>query len=108
VKDVAGAPVVEQSAKDLLVGATRSIRDKTDESGSAEGGLGPGWYPVATGQPLSMPRASLRRAQPLVRQFCADRGIDYAQCGLLKTYYYVLQYLHDASAPLREKTAPAR
>jgi fatty acid desaturase len=49
----------------------------------------------------AMPRASLRRAQPLVREFCARRGIDYAQCGLLKTYYYVLQHLHDVSAPLR-------
>ncbi|MDQ7810693.1 acyl-CoA desaturase [Amycolatopsis sp. A133] len=56
----------------------------------------------------SMPRANLRRAQPLVRAFCADRGIDYAQCGLLKTYHYVLQHLHDASAPLRAKSAPAR
>jgi fatty acid desaturase len=56
----------------------------------------------------SMPRANLRRAQPLVRAFCADRGINYAQCGLLKTYHYVLQHLHDASAPLRAKSAPAR
>ncbi|GHG03109.1 MULTISPECIES: fatty acid desaturase family protein [Amycolatopsis] len=56
----------------------------------------------------SMPRANLRRAQPLVRQFCADRGIDYAQCGLLKTYSFVLQHLHDVSTPLREQSAPAR
>ncbi|MEV6872098.1 acyl-CoA desaturase [Amycolatopsis sp. NPDC051128] len=56
----------------------------------------------------SMPRANLRRAQPIVRAFCADHGIDYAQCGLLKTYHYVLRHLHDASAPLRAKSAPAR
>ena len=56
----------------------------------------------------SMPRANLRRAQPLVRAFCADHGIDYAQCGLLKTYHYVLQHLHDVSTPLRAKSAPAR
>ncbi len=56
----------------------------------------------------AMPRANLRRAQPLIREFCAGRGIDYAQCGLLKTYYHVLRHLHDASAPLREKSAPAR
>lgn len=49
----------------------------------------------------SMPRVNLRRAQPLVRKFCDDHGIDYAQCGLFKTYYYVLRYLHDVSAPLR-------
>ncbi|WIV57830.1 fatty acid desaturase family protein [Amycolatopsis nalaikhensis] len=56
----------------------------------------------------SMPRANLRRAQPLVRAFCAEHGIDYAQCGLLKTYYYVLQHLHEVSAPLRVAGAPAR
>jgi fatty acid desaturase len=53
----------------------------------------------------SMPRVNLRRAQPLVRAFCEDRGIEYAQCGLFRTYYYVLRHLHDASAPLREKSA---
>ncbi|MBB4688179.1 fatty acid desaturase family protein [Amycolatopsis jiangsuensis] len=56
----------------------------------------------------SMPRANLRRAQPLVRAFCAEHGIDYAQCGLLKTYHYVLQHLHEVSAPLRAAGAPAR
>ncbi|WP_410656880.1 fatty acid desaturase family protein [Amycolatopsis sp. lyj-112] len=56
----------------------------------------------------SMPRINLRRAQPLVRRFCADHGIDYAQCGLLRTYRYVLQHLHDVSAPLRAASTPAR
>ncbi|WIX87146.1 acyl-CoA desaturase [Amycolatopsis sp. DG1A-15b] len=56
----------------------------------------------------SMPRVNLRRAQPLVQKFCADHGIDYAQCGLFKTYYYVLRHLHEVSAPLRAGSAPAR
>ncbi|TWP53635.1 acyl-CoA desaturase [Lentzea tibetensis] len=56
----------------------------------------------------TMPRVNLRRAQPLVREFCAEHGIDYAQCGLLRTYRYVLQHLHDVSAPLRAASAPAR
>ncbi|WIX82846.1 acyl-CoA desaturase [Amycolatopsis carbonis] len=49
-----------------------------------------------------MPRVNLRRAQPLVRNFCTAQGIDYAQCGLLRSYRYVLAHLHDTSAPLRE------
>ncbi|WP_442874389.1 fatty acid desaturase family protein [Amycolatopsis sp. NBC_00438] len=49
----------------------------------------------------SIPRPNLRRAQPLVRAFCAENGIDYAQCGLLRSYRYVLAHLHDVSAPLR-------
>ncbi|WP_410599768.1 fatty acid desaturase family protein [Amycolatopsis sp. lyj-90] len=49
----------------------------------------------------SMPRGNLRRAQPLVRDFCARHGIDYAQCGLFGTYRHVLRHLRDVSAPLR-------
>ena len=49
----------------------------------------------------TMPRANLRRAQPLVQEFCAQRGIEYAQCGLLDTYRNVLRHLHDVGAPLR-------
>lgn len=54
-----------------------------------------------------MPRVNLRRAQPLVRAFCAQRGIDYAQCGLLCSYGYVLAHLHQIGAPLRAYSTPA-
>ena len=53
----------------------------------------------------SMPRPHLRRAQPLVRRFCAENGIEYAQCGLLRSYRHVLAHLHEVSAPLRVRTA---
>ena len=53
----------------------------------------------------SMPRINLRRAQPLVHEFCAEHGIDYAQCGLLRSYRYVLAHLHEVSAPLRVSEA---
>ncbi|SES42515.1 fatty acid desaturase family protein [Actinokineospora terrae] len=56
----------------------------------------------------SMPRANLRRAQPLVREFCDQRGIEYAQCGLLRTYGHVLQHLHEVGAPLRAQDAARR
>ncbi|WP_020498614.1 fatty acid desaturase family protein [Sciscionella marina] len=49
----------------------------------------------------TMARPNLRKAQPLVREFCTQQGIDYAQCGWLRTYGYVLQHLHAVSAPLR-------
>jgi hypothetical protein len=48
-----------------------------------------------------MPRPNLRRAQALVENFCARHGIDYAQCGLLRSYGYVVRHLHDVGAPLR-------
>ncbi|HEY0448634.1 acyl-CoA desaturase [Actinophytocola sp.] len=49
----------------------------------------------------SMPRPNLRLAQPIVRAFCAARDVEYAQCGWLRTYGYVLAHLHAVGAPLR-------
>jgi fatty acid desaturase len=49
----------------------------------------------------SMPRPNLRRAQPLVRAFCAAKDVEYAQCGWMRTYGYVLAHLHAVGAPLR-------
>jgi fatty acid desaturase len=52
----------------------------------------------------SMPRPHLRRAQPLVRDFCLARGIPYHECGLLRSYAEVFIHLHAVSAPLRDKS----
>jgi fatty acid desaturase len=49
----------------------------------------------------SMPRPNLRRAQPIVRDFCLARGISYSECGLMRSYGYVLSHLHAVGAPLR-------
>jgi fatty acid desaturase len=43
----------------------------------------------------SMPRANLRRAQPLVEGFCAERGVRYVETGLFDSYRQVLRHLHD-------------
>jgi fatty acid desaturase len=51
----------------------------------------------------SMPRPNLKHAQVIVREFCARHGISYAQCGWARSYGYVLQHLHESSAPLRAK-----
>ncbi|WP_370938154.1 fatty acid desaturase [Amycolatopsis sp. cg13] len=53
----------------------------------------------------SIPMATLRRAQPLVRDFCLARGISYSQGGLFRTYADVLRHLHEVGGMLR--TAPA-
>ncbi|SNR62952.1 Fatty acid desaturase [Haloechinothrix alba] len=49
----------------------------------------------------TMPRPNLRSAQIMVQQFCAEHGISYSQCGLLRSYGHVLRYLHELGAPLR-------
>jgi fatty acid desaturase len=51
----------------------------------------------------SMPCINLPRAQPIVRDFCAERGVDYEEAGLVASYRIALQHLHTASAPLRER-----
>src|SRR3712207_2342942 len=50
----------------------------------------------------SMPRPNLRRAQRLVADFCAERGVRYAETGLFDSYRQVLRHLHDVP----ERTAP--
>ncbi|RLK25471.1 fatty acid desaturase [Micromonospora sp. M71_S20] len=42
----------------------------------------------------SMPRPNLRRARPLVRQFCADHEIPYHETSLTRSWRQVLGHLH--------------
>jgi len=42
----------------------------------------------------SMPRPSLRRSQPLIREFCQQHGLPYCQASLVGSYAQALRYLH--------------
>lgn len=42
----------------------------------------------------TMPRPHLRRAAPLVQQYCRDRGIPYTQAGLIESYAIVIRYIN--------------
>ncbi|HWC81809.1 MAG TPA: hypothetical protein VG756_17815 [Pseudonocardiaceae bacterium] len=48
-----------------------------------------------------MPRRDLRRAQPIVRGFGAERGIGYRQCGQSHPYGQVPRHLAAVGALLR-------
>ena len=50
----------------------------------------------------NMPRANLRRAQPIVRAYCAEQGIPYAETGLVESYRQAL------ASPARGGPAAAR
>jgi hypothetical protein len=54
-----------------------------------------------------MPRPNLRRAQPLVRAFCVERGVSYSESGVFGSYREALRHLHEAGAPLRPAVADA-
>jgi fatty acid desaturase len=51
----------------------------------------------------SMPSANLRRARPIVRDYCAEVGVAYTEAGLIDSYRQALRYLHEAGAPLRSR-----
>jgi fatty acid desaturase len=52
----------------------------------------------------SMPSRHLRQAQPIVRAYCAELGVPYAQTGLFDSYRQALTHLHEAGAPLRNRS----
>ncbi|MGW5861324.1 fatty acid desaturase family protein [Streptomyces sp. NPDC055239] len=49
----------------------------------------------------SMPRPSLRRAQPLVRAHCAELGMPYTEAGFIDSYRQVLRHMYEVGEPLR-------
>jgi fatty acid desaturase len=49
----------------------------------------------------SMPRPNLRRAQRLVRDYCAEHRIAYTETTLIESYSIALRYLHSLGEPLR-------
>ena len=51
----------------------------------------------------SMPRPHLRRAQYLVRRFCAEQSIAYTETTLFGSYAIALRYLHSLGEPLRAR-----
>jgi len=50
----------------------------------------------------NMPRPHLRRARPMVRQFCADHGIRYTETSLLGSYRIVIRYLNRVGLAARD------
>ncbi|HEX5120240.1 MAG TPA: fatty acid desaturase, partial [Pseudonocardiaceae bacterium] len=53
----------------------------------------------------SMPRSNLPHARPIVRDYCVARGINYTECGVLRSYGEVLAHLNAVGAPLRRVAA---
>jgi fatty acid desaturase len=55
----------------------------------------------------NMPRPNLRWAQPLVRSFCQEHGLDYTEASLFGSYAQAVRHLHAVGAPLRPVAAAA-
>lgn len=54
----------------------------------------------------TMPRNNLSRAQAIVREFCAERGIAHESTSIFAAYRQTWSHLHEASASLRRRSAP--
>jgi hypothetical protein len=52
-----------------------------------------------------MPTPNLRKAQPIVRAYCAEIGVAYEETGLTTSYRQALRYLHEVGAPARTEHA---
>jgi fatty acid desaturase len=52
-----------------------------------------------------MPSPSLRRAKPVVEQYCNEIGVPYVQAGLVESYRQALRHLHEVGEPLRASRA---
>ncbi|WP_326807213.1 acyl-CoA desaturase [Streptomyces sp. NBC_01775] len=50
----------------------------------------------------SMPSPHLRKAQPIVRDYCAELGISYHETGLIASWGEALQHLKDVGEPIRD------
>jgi fatty acid desaturase len=53
----------------------------------------------------NMPRPNLRRAQPLIRGFCQQHGLDYTEASLFGSYAQAVRHLHTVASPLRPAVA---
>ncbi|MEU2057678.1 fatty acid desaturase family protein [Streptomyces bungoensis] len=51
----------------------------------------------------SMPTPYLRRAQAVVRQYCAEIGVPYHETGLIRSYREALTHLHRVGEPIRRQ-----
>jgi fatty acid desaturase len=53
----------------------------------------------------SMPRPNLRRSQPLIREFCRQRGLPYCEASLFDSYRQALRHLHSVGRQPGPETA---
>jgi fatty acid desaturase len=54
----------------------------------------------------SMPRPSLRRSQPLIKEFCKQRGLPYCETSFGASYAQALRYLNTTGRPPCPTTSP--
>lgn len=83
------------------------LRRQVLTSRNVRGGLFTDWFMGALNYQIehhlfpSMPRCSLRRVRPLVREHCAEVGVPYVETGLVASYRQALGHMREVGEPLR-------
>lgn len=96
-----GMPILdEEQARDPLLRQVLTSRDVRGGwlTDTVLGGLN---YQIEHHLFPSMPRANLRRAQPVVRAFCAARAIPYLECSAYASYAAGFRHLRSVGAGSR-------
>ena len=97
-----GMPIVSRDAKiDFLHRQVLMSRNISGGRGTElfMGGLN---YQIEHHLFPSMPRPHLRRVQPIVREFCASRGITYTETSLGRSYGIAIRYLNRVGLAARD------
>lgn len=53
----------------------------------------------------TMPRCNARAAQPIVKAYCEEIGVEYYETSIIQSYREILGYLHEVGGPLRAAKA---
>ena len=102
-----GMPVLEPGTKlDYLRQQVLTARDVLPNPviDYAYGGLN---YQIEHHLFPNMPRNRLKDARRVVRAFCHEQGIPYHETGFWQSQQEILGYMHEVSAPLRQRRATA-
>ncbi len=51
----------------------------------------------------AMPRNRVREAHKIVRDFCAEVGVEYYETSMVQSYREILSFLHEVGRPLRQR-----
>jgi fatty acid desaturase len=51
----------------------------------------------------AMPRCNMRKAQLIIRDYCAEIGIPYYETSVAQSYREILSFLHEVGEPLRRR-----
>ncbi len=103
-----GMPILEkESQMDFLQRQVITARNVTSHpfNDYMYGGLN---YQIEHHLFPSMPRNNLKRAQKIIKEYCASHSISYYETGSIQSLKEILSYLHEVGAPLRQKTPPRK